>query len=110
MADNSAKQATNGADLLDTAAGGSARRTALDQIRTYLVELTAVLDQQEPSLHLPEAQWRLAELNEELAHEHPSAPRAQSRWMRLAPVLGEVLPDLPTDWLTRLLKQALNAR
>ncbi|MFC7343192.1 hypothetical protein [Saccharopolyspora griseoalba] len=110
MADHSAKQSTNGAGLLDAAADHSPSRAALDQLRAYLVELAGVLDQQEPDLHLPEAQWRLAELNEELAREHPSAPRAQSRWMRLAPVLREVLPDVPTDQLTDLLKQALDVR
>lgn len=109
MADNDAKQSTNGADLLDAEADDSRRRAALDQIRAYLAELAGVLEQQEPDLYLPEAQWRLAELNEELAHEQPSAPRVQSRWMRLAPVLHEIRPDIPTQQLTELIKQAVGA-
>jgi hypothetical protein len=110
VADDSPKQPTNGAGLLDAATDHSPSRTALDQIRAYLGELAGVLDQHEPDLHLPEAQWRLAELNEELADEDPSAPRVQSRWMRLAPVLREVLPDIPVDQLTDLIKQGLDVR
>ncbi|GAA2332336.1 hypothetical protein GCM10009854_04480 [Saccharopolyspora halophila] len=107
MAENNAEQSANGADLLDAAADDSPSRTALDQVRVYLAELAGVLDQQEPDLYLPEAQWRLAELNDELAHERPSAPRVQSRWMRLIPVLRELRPDIPTEQLTELIKRAV---
>lgn len=35
------------------------------------------------------------------------APRVQSRWLRLAPVLSKVRPDVPIAILTQLVKQSV---
>ncbi|MEB3366009.1 hypothetical protein [Saccharopolyspora mangrovi] len=110
-------ETTNGAGLLDRAtpnprasSGQADRLAALDQIRVYLNSLVEVLDQHtEPSLDLDESQWRLAELVDELAVEQPSPPRVQSRWIRLAPVLQEVRPDIPIPALTHLIRTAVGA-
>lgn len=110
-------ETTNGADLLDRATPSprantahAARMAALDQIRVYLNSLVDVLEHHpEPSLDLDESKWRLAELVDELATERPSAPRVQSFWIRLAPVLGEVRPDIPLPALTHLIRTAVGA-
>ncbi|MEV4731371.1 hypothetical protein [Saccharopolyspora sp. NPDC049426] len=116
MADREA-ETTNGAGLLARSAPNrrddpehAAQLSALDQIRVYLNSLVEVLDQHpEPGLGLDEAKWRLAELVDELATERPSAPRVQSFWIRLAPVLGEVRPDIPLPALTHLIRTAVGA-
>lgn len=106
---------TNGADLLDRAAPkprdnseSATRLAALDQVRVYLNSMVDVLDQHpEPSLDLDEAKWRLDELVDELAAERPSAPRVQSFWIRLAPILREVRSDIPIPALTHLIRTAV---
>ncbi|WP_233576294.1 hypothetical protein [Saccharopolyspora rhizosphaerae] len=90
--------------------GQEERLAALDQIRVYLNSLVEVLDQHpEPSLDLEESKWRLAELVDELAVEQPSPPRVQSRWIRFAPVLRQVRPDVPIPALTHLVRTAVGA-
>ena len=81
---------------------------ALDRLRTYVDGLVEVIAAHpEPSLERDEAQWRLEELAAELAAPAPSAPRVKSRWIRLAPVLTEVRPDVPADSVTELVNAAL---
>jgi hypothetical protein len=104
----SAQGSTTGAARLDAATTYAPRLAALDQLRAYLVVLVDVIDQHpEASMARDETQWRLEELVDELTRTPPSAPRVQSRWLRLAPVLREVRPDIPIPTLTDLVNQAV---
>ncbi|WP_190818499.1 hypothetical protein [Saccharopolyspora pogona] len=108
MPKDSSQAATTGSSRLDAATTFTPRQEALDQLRSYLVVLIDVIEQHpEATLERDEAQWRLEELVEELARTPPSAPRVQSRWLRLAPVLSEVRPDVPVAILTQLVKQSV---
>jgi hypothetical protein len=104
----STQDATTGAARLDAATSYAPRLEALDQLRSYLTVLIDVIDQHpEASLERDETQWRLEELVDELTRTPPSAPRIQSRWLRLVPVLRQVRPDVPIPILTQLVKQAV---
>ncbi|GAA4857302.1 MULTISPECIES: hypothetical protein [Saccharopolyspora] len=84
------------------------RAQALEELRSYAaVLLDVVREHPEPSLERDEAQWRMEELVEELDRTPPSAPRVKSRWLRLAPVLGEVRPDVPIQRLDELINAAV---
>ncbi|MCI2417713.1 hypothetical protein MOQ72_09760 [Saccharopolyspora sp. K220] len=108
MSKDSAQDATTGAARLDAATTYAPRQEALDQLRAYLVVLVDVIDQHpEASMARDEAHWRLEELVEELTRVPPSAPRVQSRWLRLVPLLREVRPDIPIPTLTDLLNRAV---
>ncbi|CAM00356.1 hypothetical protein A8924_1417 [Saccharopolyspora erythraea NRRL 2338] len=90
-----------------TAVGGN---SALDRLRTYVNALVDVIAAHpDPSLERDEAQWRLEELADELAAAKPSAPRVKSRWIRLAPVLLVVRPDVPADGVSELVDLAFRA-
>lgn len=51
-----------------------------------------------------EALWRLEDFDDELSRPRPSKPRAQSRWIRLAPLLEELLPSMPISSITELVE------
>lgn len=79
----------------------------LDQLRDYVTALVDVIaTHPDPSLERDEAQWRIEELATELSVARPSAPRIRSRWIRLAPVLLEVRPDVPVPALNDLIEEA----
>lgn len=95
-------------ERLDSATKFSARPGALDELRDRMdVLVTALAEHPEPSWELDEAQWRATELAEELARPRLSAPRVRSRWMRLAPLLHEVLPEVSITTMSSLLDDAL---
>ncbi|GAB3284586.1 hypothetical protein [Parasphingorhabdus pacifica] len=92
-----------------TAARPGAGGPAMEKFRNYINALVGVIaDHPEPSLERDEAQWRIEELADELSATEPSAPRVRSRWLRLAPVLLEVRPDVPVPALNGLLDEAFN--
>ncbi|GAA2811679.1 hypothetical protein [Saccharopolyspora taberi] len=80
---------------------------ALGRLRDYVNALVDVIaTHPEPSLERDEAQWRLEELAAELAAPAPSAPRVKARWIKLAPVLTEVRPDVPAAAVGELVNAA----
>jgi hypothetical protein len=93
---------------LDAVTRFSSRPGALDDLRGHVRELITMLSEHpEPSWELDEAQWRADELAEELAKPEPSAPRIKSRWMRLAPLLRELRPDISIRTVNDLIGEAL---
>ncbi|QUH00281.1 hypothetical protein HUO13_05140 [Saccharopolyspora erythraea] len=94
-------------DARPDAAAAVGGNSALDQLRTYVNALVDVIAAHpDPILERDEAQWRLEELADELAAAKPSAPRVKARWIRLAPVLLVVRPDVPADGVSELVDQA----
>lgn len=83
--------------------------TALARLRAYVTGLLDVIaTHPEPGLERDEALWRLEELVVELSTPTPSAPRVKSRWIRLAPVLSELRPDIPFPALNALVDRAFS--
>ncbi|WP_277675576.1 hypothetical protein [Saccharopolyspora rectivirgula] len=100
-----------GTSRLDAATTFAPRPDALEQTRTHVDELLeAVTNHDNPGWEHDEARWRLEELAEELTRDQPSAPRVKARWLRLVPVLQEVLPDLPITEMTQLINHAVGGR
>ncbi|MDA3626253.1 hypothetical protein OU415_12460 [Saccharopolyspora sp. WRP15-2] len=106
--DDSAPVTTSGASRLDAATTYAPQADARTQLRDYFEQLVEVIAQHpEPVMARDEAHWRLLELVDELSRDALSAPRIQSRWLRLAPLLHEVRPDIPVPALTDLLNRAV---
>ena len=97
----------NAAGTTGSSSEADRARSAVDRLRTYINGLVEVITAHpDPSFERDEAEWRLEELAAELATPDPSAPRVKSRWIRLAPVLLEVRPDVPVPALNDLIDAA----
>lgn len=83
-------------------------RVDIEQLRAYMWSLRqAIIEHPVASLEQQEAQWRIEEITDELDQPEPSAPRVKARWIKLAPLVGTLRPDVPLPEVNELVNGAL---
>ncbi|QGK68867.1 hypothetical protein GIY23_04305 [Allosaccharopolyspora coralli] len=81
---------------------------SLDQVRHYMDLLgEAIAEHDGAPWERDEALWRVRELVDDLAEPTPSARRVKARWIRLAPLVESLLPEVSVTEITRLINEVL---
>ncbi len=81
---------------------------SLDQVRHYMDLIgEAIAEHDGTPWERDEALWRVRELVEELAEPNPSARRVKARWIRLAPLVESLLPDVSVAEISSLIHEVL---
>lgn len=81
---------------------------SLEQVRHYMNLLgEAIAEHDGAPWERDEALWRVRELIEDLAEPNPSARRVKARWIRLAPLVESLLPDVSVAEIGRLIHEVL---